>query len=138
MSFGPSAKTTVSLLVLIVLIWHWPGDASANRTLRCGGQLVAVGDTRSEVLDRCDEPNWIERWQVDQDTWVSKYFNYETERYKAPELIRGPIQMERWTYDFGSNRLRHYLLFERDELIRIETGNKAFESNNEPDQMPPR
>ena len=32
------------------------------------------------------------------------------------------VVIERWTYDFGSNRLVHYLRFEEDELVDVKVG----------------
>ena len=111
--------------LIIFFVGGWYGSAGADRTLRCSGRIVSIGDTRAEVRSKCDEPDHMERWEEDDDTWVSQLYNYETERYEAPELIKGPIQMERWSYDFGSNRLKYELLFSRDKLIRIESGGKS-------------
>ena len=42
-----------------------------------------------------------------------------TQRDLAPKMIVGPLQMERWTYNLGSNKFLNYLLFQNGELIQI-------------------
>jgi hypothetical protein len=114
-------------LTIVVAILLMQTAVSADRTLKCGTRLVSIGDTTTEVLEKCGEPDQIERREEGQDTWISQYFDYEEERFKAPRLVKGPIQVEIWTYDFGATRFIRYLLFENDELIRIETGEKGSE-----------
>jgi hypothetical protein len=116
-----------SLLLILLSVVLIPSAVSADRTLKCGTRLVSIGDTTAEVLEKCGEPDQIERREEGQDTWISQYFDYEEERFKAPRLVKGPIQVEIWTYDFGATRFIRYLLFENDELIRIETGDKGRE-----------
>ena len=99
--------------------------AGAERTLQCGHRLVSVGDSAAEVRDRCGVPDHVEHREEGRDTYISQYYDYEEERYKAPRLTKGPIQVEIWTYDFGPNRFTRYLHFENGRLIRIETGEKA-------------
>jgi len=55
-------------------------------------------------------------------------FDYESERYLAPKLIIGPIKMERWTYNLGSNKFIRYLEFQNGRLIRIITGDKGSDN----------
>ena len=117
----------VCLLLAILLVW-WPADSgssSMERTLRCGGRLVSIGDSRAEVKSKCGEPDRLSRWQQDQDTVVARIFDYETERYQAPVRVESPIRMETWFYDFSPTRLDRTLHFENDRLIRIETDPKV-------------
>ncbi len=55
--------------------------------------IVNVGDSKSDVLEKCGEPTRKEGFQ--------KYV---------------------WVYDFGSSNLVYYLTFSRDRLERIQTG----------------
>ena len=98
--------------------------AGAERTLQCGHRLVSIGDSAAQVRDRCGEPESIEHREEGRDTYISQLYDYAEERYKAPRLIKGPIRVEVWTYDFGPTRFTRYLHFENDRLIRIETGEK--------------
>lgn len=111
--------TLAAVLVLTL------STAVADNALRCGNRVVSVGATFSEVSDKCGDPVYVEQWEEAADSNVFQYFDYETERYLAPRLIKGPIRMERWTYDFGSNKFIRYLTFQNGRLIRIETGDKG-------------
>jgi hypothetical protein len=100
------------------------GVAGADSALRCGSRIVSIGATPPEVTDRCGEPVYVEQWEEGGDGYVSQLFDYETERYLAPRLIKAPLRMERWTYDFGTNKFIRYLTFQNGRLIKIETGDK--------------
>ncbi|KAA0969889.1 DUF2845 domain-containing protein [Pseudomonas sp. ANT_H12B] len=77
------------------------GQASAADTLRCGSQLVSVGDRSSEVLQKCGEP-------VSRDLLG----------YKRSANRREEFQVEEWTY--GPNGgMYQYLRFEGNRLKQI-------------------
>jgi hypothetical protein len=117
------------LLILVALFAHFwlPTDdvAAGETTLRCGGGLVSIGDTTAKVFEKCGEPTNESKWEEGHNTWISQIYDYEKERYQLPELIKGPILMEIWTYDLGSNKFIRYLHFANGRLIRIETGEKG-------------
>ena len=93
--------------------------------MRCQGRLVSIGDTKAEVLDKCDHPDKRDQWEENYHSTVSQIYDYKTERYIAPKRIKQPIQMERWTYIMGPNKLIRYLYFQNGELIKIETGERG-------------
>lgn len=68
-------------------------DREDVSSLGCSDGIVNVGDSRSDVLEKCGEPARKEGFQ---------------------EHFR--------TYDFGSSNLVYYLTFSRDRLERIQTG----------------
>lgn len=104
-----------------------PRYISADRSLRCDGRLVSIGDSTTQVEETCGPPDHTDKWELAQGSAVSQLFDYESERYLAPKLILGPINMERWTYNFGSNRFIRYLDFQNGTLIRIKTGDKGVD-----------
>ena len=93
--------------------------------MRCQGRLVSIGDTVSDVLDKCGEPDEVNQREEIHNSYVSQIFDYEQDRYIAPKLIKGPIMVELWTYDFGPTRFIRYLRFENSKLIHIEAGEKG-------------
>ncbi len=101
------------------------GPALADRSVRCEGRIVSVGAFKEQVREKCGAPDYLEEWEEGQNAVISQYYDYEKERYIAPHFISGPIRMERWTYNFGSTRLIHYLYFKNGKLYRIETGEKG-------------
>lgn len=102
-----------------------PQTAVADRSMRCQGRLVSIGAFQDQVEAICGKPDHIDQWEGNPKTDTSRLFDYETERYLAPKLLKGPILTERWTYDLGSNRFIRHLIFVNGELIKIETGEKG-------------
>ena len=113
-----AAATVLSMLLFCT-------HASADRTLRCNGAIVSVGATRRQVLDKCGPPEHREQREVARDQYVREFYDYKNERFVLPKMTPGPIRLERWTYNFGSNRFIRYLYFRNDDLIKIETGAKG-------------
>lgn len=62
-------------------------------SLECSNGIVNVGDSKSDVLEKCGEPTRREGFQ-------------------------GYL----WVYDFGSLDFLYYLTFYQDRLERIQTG----------------
>ena len=75
--------------------------ASASDTLRCGSQLISLGDRSSEVLQKCGEP-------VSRDVLG----------YKRSADRREEFQVEEWTYG-PNNGMYQYLRFEGNRLRQI-------------------
>lgn len=112
-----------------ITLWIWiflvfPAMTYADRTFRCHGRLVAIGDVTTDVRSKCGEPDHIDQWEENPHGSTFKIYDYEKERYQLPELIKGPLRFERWTYDLGSTRLTRYLFFQNKKLYKIETGEK--------------
>ena len=118
-------KTRIFILALsLVQVLLFTSDAFADRTLRCHGRLIYIGDLKADVLSKCGKPDNIDQWEENPNGHTSKIYDYEKERYQLPELVKGPILFERWTYNLGSNRFARYLLFQNGELYKIERGDK--------------
>lgn len=75
--------------------------AVASDTLRCGSQLISLGDRSSEVLQKCGEP-------ISRDVLG----------YKRSANRREEFQVEEWTYG-PSNGMYQYLRFEGNRLREI-------------------
>ena len=75
--------------------------AAASDTLRCGSQLISVGDRSSEVLQKCGEP-------VSRDLLG----------YKRSANKREEFQVEEWTYA-PHGGMYQYLRFEGNRLVQI-------------------
>lgn len=71
-------------------------------TLRCGSQLVSIGDRAFEVEEKCGEPQ-----QRDQ-------IGYSIDRYG-----RYDFRLEEWVYG-PRNGMYYFLQFEGNRLVRIE------------------
>jgi hypothetical protein len=115
----------ISLLLSLICVLLFQNDVVADSYLRCQGRLVSIGDTKEEVLDKCDHPDKRDQWEEDHNSTISQIYDYKTERYIAPKRIKQPIRMERWTYNMGTNKFIRYLNFQNGELIKIETGERG-------------
>ena len=125
MKLSHSQKIRLWILVASVLpVLYFPTTGFADRAWRCHGRLVHIGDPEADVLSTCGKPDHVEQWEENPNGYTSRIYDYEEERYQLPELIKGPIRVERWTYNLGSNRFRRYLLFQNGELYKIERGDK--------------
>jgi hypothetical protein len=78
-------------------------QAQAADTLRCGSQLISVGDRSGEVLQKCGEP-------------ASRDFL----GYKRSANRREEFQVEEWVYGPNSG-MYQYLRFEGNRLVRIDS-----------------
>jgi hypothetical protein len=92
---------TRSLLSLALAVAA--SQAQAADTLRCGSQLISVGDRSGEVLHKCGEP-------------ASRDFL----GYKRSANKREEFQVEEWVYGPNSG-MYQYLRFEGNRLMRIDS-----------------
>ena len=113
------------LTLLLTLSFHT--DAFGDRTLRCKGHIVSVGDFQSDVLRKCGNPDQTESWEVNEGEVISHTLDYGRQRHKVSKLVKGPVRRERWTYNFGPQKFIRYLTFQESELIKIETGSKGYQ-----------
>jgi hypothetical protein len=77
------------------------GPALAADTLRCGSQLISVGDRSSEVLHKCGQPT-----------------ARDDLGYKRSVNRREEYPVEEWTYGPNSG-MYQYLRFEGNRLVQI-------------------
>ena len=68
-------------------------DRDDVSSLGCSNGIVNIGDSKSDVLEKCGEP---------------------TRKEGFKEYL--------WIYDFGSSHFVYYLTFSRERLERIQTG----------------
>jgi hypothetical protein len=113
-----------AVLLSILAVLCLSSITFADRALRCQGRLVHIGDLRADVVSKCGEPDHIEKWEENPHGTTFQIYDYEKERYHLPERIKGPVHIERWTYDLGANRFTRYLFFQNGELYKIERGDK--------------
>jgi hypothetical protein len=100
--------------------------ASPAWGLRCGNQLVDVGDYQFTVFRKCGSPLYtnhrieyrVVRWYnpgLDWG-WYNRWYNpgVDWERYI-------PVEVEEWFYDFGATRFMQLLRFENGRLVYIQS-----------------
>jgi hypothetical protein len=114
---------SISLFILVILISH------PTYGLRCSGSIVSIGDTKSQVIYKCGEPDYIESWEEER---IKKdhYYSYDHYRsydgYREPFLAKEYIRFEEWTYNLGPTSFIRYLLFKNGRLKKIKDGDKGY------------
>ena len=88
------------------------GPASA---LRCGNNIVDVGDTKIEVLAKCGEPTLKE--EVGEDL---------TRERDSSESKFAKRYVEKWTYNFGPTRFIYVITIRNGKVIDISAEDKGF------------
>ena len=115
------AKVVLALCLIVFSASNW--------AFYCGHQIVSEGDTMTQVLEKCGEPD---QWQSSV-IYQSNVLNYVPTAQALldnpmirflPDLgyvIQTPIQVEEWLYDFGRRRFRQFLRFHNSRLMTIES-----------------
>jgi hypothetical protein len=81
-------------------------NARADDSWRCGDRIVTVGESWTEVLEKCGQPTSVKR-------------RWESSRPRGRPLRR-PV--DDWTYDRGPNEFVRILTFADGILRSVETG----------------
>ncbi|MGI3747992.1 MAG: DUF2845 domain-containing protein [Janthinobacterium lividum] len=98
-------KNAITRMALVIGLAALVGVVQAD-TLRCGSQLISVGDRMFEVQQKCGQP-------VSQDIIGYK----ETvNHYRQVDQV----QVQEWIYG-PSNGMYQYLRFEGGRLVRIDS-----------------
>jgi hypothetical protein len=98
-------KNAITRMALVLGLAALVGVVQAD-TLRCGSQLISVGDRMFEVQQKCGQP-------VSQDIIGYK----ETvNHYRQVDQV----QVQEWIYG-PSNGMYQYLRFEGGRLVRIDS-----------------
>jgi len=95
-------KNFVSWLPIFMLV-IFSSTAYANDVMRCGSHLITLGDTKPDVIKKCNKPEYI-------------------------EVISSAIERrtEEWYYDSGSGSFPQVLAFEGYRLINIKTVSESL------------
>jgi hypothetical protein len=89
-TFGLTIMVSVAIFVLAM------ADRGSARTIRCGTEIVSVGDPTIELLQKCGEPD-------------------------LKELIKtNGFIIEKWTYNCGSKRFMKILTLKGGKVLRVE------------------
>jgi hypothetical protein len=97
-------------------------DDTVVSDLRCDPYIISLGDTQSEVLDKCGQPSNIETWEeerIKRDFYRNIPVQSPVELYQEPLLVKEYIKIEEWEYNFGPTRFNYFLRFENGKLRRI-------------------
>ncbi|MGZ8160236.1 MAG: DUF2845 domain-containing protein [Methylobacter sp.] len=107
-------STTTWVLVLSLCSFN------AAYAMRCGHQLVDLGDYKDDVIARCGAPDSIEtHTKIVGSTIHHPHRTLDLQEYEE-------IQIEEWVYNFGPSRFRQYLRFENGKLKEIKSLGRGY------------
>ena len=96
--------------------------ATAEDSLRCDTKLVSTGAAPYEVRTVCGNPDDIQARTESRS--VRRAVAVPCAQGYCSTFVEDTvvINVEEWTYDFGTQRFLQYLTFENGRLIRIRAG----------------
>jgi len=109
----------LSAAVLVAALLVFPAPSRAQY-LRCGSDVVAVGDRKFDLLQRCGEPALKE-----SRTKERAVKSWDPERRTLRE-VRITVEVEEWTYNFGPHRFYYVVRMEDGRIFKIESGGRGY------------
>ncbi len=106
---------------------HGQTSDSPLSSLRCGSNIVSLGDRIYEVREFCGAPDYTDRWLEERivrdfsNPWAKRRRKFD--RARQPFLTKKYVTVEEWTYRGGNTRFTRYLIFENSILQEIYIGN---------------
>lgn len=95
-------------------------SAASESSIACDGGIVAVGDTKVDVLGKCGEPALREARAASTAAVVVS---------GQPATVTGGAvsgTVERWTYDFGRGRFLMVVTLEAGKVVLLERGGYGY------------
>lgn len=96
---GKRAVYSIFFVVLLLTFGNtsfaFAADLNDVDSLRCNGEIVNIGDPKSDVKEKCGKPTSLKK-----ESWFT----------------------EVWFYDFGPGSFVYYVKFVGDVIERIQTG----------------
>lgn len=83
--------------------------------LRCGNDLVTTGDSKITVINKCGQPDWIDRWREEVIDFPDTDYEFRAVRIN-----------ERWVYNPGPRQFIRIVTFNGSTVSAIESGGRGF------------
>lgn len=110
--------------LLICIATVLVGASSQAGALRCGDRLASTGSTLYEVQATCGDPDDAQHSVETRIVRQRVLVPCPGERRLCETFVEQAVQInvDRWTYDFGSNRFLQHALFEQGALVNVTNG----------------
>jgi hypothetical protein len=109
-------RTTLLLMFLVVVL---PTGARAS-SISCTGGIVSTGDSVVDLIIKCGQPDWKES-HLEENTGE-----------RIPGLMqRIYINVEEWTYNFGSHQLLRIVTVKNGVVAGVRTGQYGYKKERE-------
>jgi len=107
------------ILLALAFLLGGAGAAGAEY-LRCGNDVVAVGDRKFDLLQKCGEPALKER-----RTKERSYKTWDAARRHLRE-VTVTVEVEDWTYNFGPHRFYYVVRMEDGRIVDVESEGRGY------------
>lgn len=104
------------MLKRIVLIFMSLLFCSTAYALRCGTQLIEVGDSKAKVIELCGPPTSKNKMHKHVEQLP---FELTTKKHSLS-------YQESWTYNFGARDFLYVLVFNKGSLTEIQTNGYGY------------
>src|SRR5947209_3838737 len=102
------------------------GASSQAEGLRCGDKLASTGSSRYEVHATCGDPDdaqhSVETRVVERRVVVPCPVGSQRGLCEIVVADTIEVDVDRWSYDFGSNRFIEFVRFEQGVLVHVTDG----------------
>ena len=95
------SAVTVALLFASLVVVSTFAEARSVQSIRCGTEIVRLGVSTFELIQKCGEPDLKETIEAKEET------------------------SERWTYNCGAGRFIKIITIRRGKVWRIEEGDRG-------------
>jgi len=110
----------VILLITLLMIPLLPGTPAASEagdlSMKCGDRIVSVGDSTADVVAKCGEPAWRDKWE--------ETIRERLDDHASPKVY---ITVEAWTYNLGPNQFLRIFTLRNGKVTDIRTGGYGYE-----------
>ena len=95
-------------------------------SLRCGGSLAQIGDTKADILDKCGAPLVTDTYcePIALNTQPQGVQNGDN-NVQYNTAIATCVNVDIWTYNPGKGKFMAHLYFSQGELQKIRYGDRA-------------
>jgi hypothetical protein len=85
-------------------------------SIRCGSQLILKGSTSADLLEYCGKPT-----QMTRNGTVTGLLGNTYTAQGITDPATGDVEVETWTYDFGTNELMQRVRLENGIVVQIDS-----------------
>ncbi len=126
-------RSIVAAITLLAISLFFNQAAHAD-SIRCGNKLASTGATLYEVKSICGAPDDAQH-RTESHTIserVSAPCDPPEKKIKCSSTVSSTVYVEvdEWTYDFGTNQFLRFLRFEDGRLISIHDGDYGKKNIN--------
>jgi len=108
------------MLGVLLLLFSGSALAASNSTLRCGGNLLSVDDTKLDAIAKCGRPVLQETREEER---VVKVYDWQQ---KVSRERRVTVTIDEWTYNFGPGQFIYVVRFENGKVVDVERGGYGY------------